>query len=51
VECDAEHLDPLLRALLSDESRLQEMSRSARAIARPDAAAGLADFVEECARA
>jgi UDP-N-acetylglucosamine--N-acetylmuramyl-(pentapeptide) pyrophosphoryl-undecaprenol N-acetylglucosamine transferase len=50
AECDAEHLDPLLRALLSDESRLREMSRSARAIARPDAAAGLADFVEECAR-
>jgi UDP-N-acetylglucosamine--N-acetylmuramyl-(pentapeptide) pyrophosphoryl-undecaprenol N-acetylglucosamine transferase len=50
AQCDAAHLDPLLRALLSDGPRLDAMSRSARAMARPDAAARLADFVEECGR-
>ena len=43
-------LDPILSALVVDASRLDAMSRSARAMARPDAAARLADFVEEHAR-
>lgn len=48
-ECDVTLLDPLLTALLADRDRLGAMSRAARAIARPDAAERLADFVEECA--
>jgi UDP-N-acetylglucosamine--N-acetylmuramyl-(pentapeptide) pyrophosphoryl-undecaprenol N-acetylglucosamine transferase len=50
-DCDAERLDPLLRGLLADAPRLDSMGRAARAMARPDAAGRLADFVEECARA
>jgi UDP-N-acetylglucosamine--N-acetylmuramyl-(pentapeptide) pyrophosphoryl-undecaprenol N-acetylglucosamine transferase len=49
-ECDVERLDPLLRGLLADPARLDSMGRAARAMARPDAAGRLADFVEECAR-
>lgn len=49
AECDAARLDPLLRGLLADAGRLDAMSRAARAMARPDAAMRLADFVEECA--
>jgi hypothetical protein len=37
--------------LLADAPRLDSMGRAARAMARPDAAGRLADFVEECARA
>jgi UDP-N-acetylglucosamine--N-acetylmuramyl-(pentapeptide) pyrophosphoryl-undecaprenol N-acetylglucosamine transferase len=51
VECTAERLDPLLQAMLCDPDRLLEMSRAARAMARTDAAARMADYVEECARA
>ncbi len=50
AECDAERLDPLLRRLLADAGHLDAMGRAARAMARPDAAGRLADFVEECAR-
>jgi UDP-N-acetylglucosamine--N-acetylmuramyl-(pentapeptide) pyrophosphoryl-undecaprenol N-acetylglucosamine transferase len=50
AECDAERLDPLLSALLADPARLESMSNSARAIARPDAAGALADLVEAIAR-
>jgi UDP-N-acetylglucosamine--N-acetylmuramyl-(pentapeptide) pyrophosphoryl-undecaprenol N-acetylglucosamine transferase len=45
-DCHAGTLDPLLTALLEDPARLDEMSRAARALARPKAAAALADLVE-----
>lgn len=47
-ECDGTRLDPILSRLLADCARLDAMSRAARALARPDAAERLADFVEEC---
>jgi UDP-N-acetylglucosamine--N-acetylmuramyl-(pentapeptide) pyrophosphoryl-undecaprenol N-acetylglucosamine transferase len=50
AECDAARVDPLLSKLLADPDGLDAMSRAARALARPDAAARLADYVEECAR-
>jgi UDP-N-acetylglucosamine--N-acetylmuramyl-(pentapeptide) pyrophosphoryl-undecaprenol N-acetylglucosamine transferase len=50
-ECDGKRLDPILSGLLADPLRLDAMGRSARAMARPDAAARLADLVEEHARA
>lgn len=50
AECDAARLDEELGALLADPGRLAEMSARARALARPDAAARLADLVEEVAR-
>jgi UDP-N-acetylglucosamine--N-acetylmuramyl-(pentapeptide) pyrophosphoryl-undecaprenol N-acetylglucosamine transferase len=49
-ECDGERLDVELSALLGDPSRLGSMSAAARRLARPDAAARLADLVEEVAR-
>jgi len=51
AECDARRLDALVSALLADPARLDRMSAAARALARPDAAARLADLVEEHARA
>ena len=50
AECDAARLDPLLSDLLANTAGLEEMGRAARAMARPDAAQRLADYVEECAR-
>lgn len=50
-DCDADHLARLLQDLLGDRSRLEAMGAAARAIARPDAAARVADLVEEAARA
>jgi len=50
AECDATHLDSELRGLLADPGRLDAMSAKARALGRPDAAARLADLVEEVAR-
>jgi UDP-N-acetylglucosamine--N-acetylmuramyl-(pentapeptide) pyrophosphoryl-undecaprenol N-acetylglucosamine transferase len=49
-ECDGERLDAELTALLADPARLESMAASARRLARPDAAARLADLVEEVAR-
>jgi UDP-N-acetylglucosamine--N-acetylmuramyl-(pentapeptide) pyrophosphoryl-undecaprenol N-acetylglucosamine transferase len=46
ADCRAETLDPLLSSLLCDPARLEGMSASARRLARPDAAAALADLVE-----
>lgn len=46
-ECDGNRLDAELRTLLTDPARLESMSDAARGIARPDAAARLADLVEE----
>jgi undecaprenyldiphospho-muramoylpentapeptide beta-N-acetylglucosaminyltransferase len=51
ADCDAAHLDALVGKLLADPEQLQRMSTAARAIARPDAAARVADLVEEHARA
>jgi UDP-N-acetylglucosamine--N-acetylmuramyl-(pentapeptide) pyrophosphoryl-undecaprenol N-acetylglucosamine transferase len=50
AECDATRLDSELRGLLADPGRLDAMSAKARALGRPDAAARLADLVEEVAR-
>jgi UDP-N-acetylglucosamine--N-acetylmuramyl-(pentapeptide) pyrophosphoryl-undecaprenol N-acetylglucosamine transferase len=50
TECDATRLDSELRGLLADPGRLDAMSAKARALGRPDAAARLADLVEEVAR-
>jgi UDP-N-acetylglucosamine--N-acetylmuramyl-(pentapeptide) pyrophosphoryl-undecaprenol N-acetylglucosamine transferase len=47
LECDGDRLDVELKTLLSDPARLESMSEAARGIARPDAAARLADLVEE----
>jgi UDP-N-acetylglucosamine--N-acetylmuramyl-(pentapeptide) pyrophosphoryl-undecaprenol N-acetylglucosamine transferase len=46
TDCSAETLDPLLSDLLGDAAHLDEMSHAARGLARPDAAAVLADLVE-----
>jgi UDP-N-acetylglucosamine--N-acetylmuramyl-(pentapeptide) pyrophosphoryl-undecaprenol N-acetylglucosamine transferase len=50
TECDAAHLDRVVNDLLASPARLAEMSEAARALARPDAAARLADLVEQHAR-
>jgi UDP-N-acetylglucosamine--N-acetylmuramyl-(pentapeptide) pyrophosphoryl-undecaprenol N-acetylglucosamine transferase len=50
AECDAARLDATVSALVAEPERLEEMSRAARALARPDAAERLADLVEEHAR-
>jgi UDP-N-acetylglucosamine--N-acetylmuramyl-(pentapeptide) pyrophosphoryl-undecaprenol N-acetylglucosamine transferase len=50
AECDAARLDSELRGLLPDPGRLDAMSANTRALGRPDAAARLADLVEEVAR-
>jgi UDP-N-acetylglucosamine--N-acetylmuramyl-(pentapeptide) pyrophosphoryl-undecaprenol N-acetylglucosamine transferase len=49
AECDGARLGPRLRGLLADGDHLDAMGHAARAMARPDAAGRLADFVEECA--
>jgi UDP-N-acetylglucosamine--N-acetylmuramyl-(pentapeptide) pyrophosphoryl-undecaprenol N-acetylglucosamine transferase len=49
-ECDGARLDAELAALLTDPARLESMAAAARQLARPDAAARLADLVEEVAR-
>jgi UDP-N-acetylglucosamine--N-acetylmuramyl-(pentapeptide) pyrophosphoryl-undecaprenol N-acetylglucosamine transferase len=48
-DCDAARLDTELRRHLADPVRLEAMSASARGLGRPDAAARLADLVEEVA--
>lgn len=48
-ECDAERLDHLLRGLLEDPETLERMSEHARGLGRADAAARLADLVEDTA--
>jgi UDP-N-acetylglucosamine--N-acetylmuramyl-(pentapeptide) pyrophosphoryl-undecaprenol N-acetylglucosamine transferase len=49
-ECDADRLDAVVSQLLTAPAQLATMSHAARALARPDAAARLADLVEEVAR-
>jgi UDP-N-acetylglucosamine--N-acetylmuramyl-(pentapeptide) pyrophosphoryl-undecaprenol N-acetylglucosamine transferase len=50
AECDAARLDAIAGDLLAAPGRLDAMSRAGRALARPDAAQRLADYVEEIAR-
>lgn len=50
-ECDPEHLDALVSSLLATPERLDAMGAAGRKLARPDAAARLADLVETEARA
>jgi UDP-N-acetylglucosamine--N-acetylmuramyl-(pentapeptide) pyrophosphoryl-undecaprenol N-acetylglucosamine transferase len=49
-DCDAARLDAVVSELLTAPDRLAEMAGAARGLARPDAAARLADLVEEHAR-
>lgn len=51
AECDAARLDAVVSELVADPARLAAMGDAARALARPDAAARLADLVEEHAGA
>jgi UDP-N-acetylglucosamine--N-acetylmuramyl-(pentapeptide) pyrophosphoryl-undecaprenol N-acetylglucosamine transferase len=50
AQFDAARLDGCARELLADGDRLSKMSDATRTLARPDAAARLADLVEEYAR-
>jgi UDP-N-acetylglucosamine:LPS N-acetylglucosamine transferase len=50
AECTAERLDAELTALLADADRLRGMEQAARALARPDAAARVAELVDAHAR-
>jgi UDP-N-acetylglucosamine--N-acetylmuramyl-(pentapeptide) pyrophosphoryl-undecaprenol N-acetylglucosamine transferase len=51
AQCTPSALDDVVSALLADTGELARMGVAARALARPDAAARLADVVEEHARA
>ena len=51
AECDGARLDAVLSDLLASPDRLADMSAAARGLARPDAAARLADLIEEAAGA
>jgi UDP-N-acetylglucosamine--N-acetylmuramyl-(pentapeptide) pyrophosphoryl-undecaprenol N-acetylglucosamine transferase len=50
AECDAVNLDTVVTKLLADPAGRDAMARAAGTLARPDAAARLADLVEEVAR-
>jgi UDP-N-acetylglucosamine--N-acetylmuramyl-(pentapeptide) pyrophosphoryl-undecaprenol N-acetylglucosamine transferase len=50
-DCDPPRLDKVVSELLAEPDRLDRMSDAARGLGRPDAAARLADLVEEHARA
>lgn len=50
-ECTAERLDEVVSGLLADAGARDRMGRAARGLGHPDAAARLADLVEEVARA
>jgi UDP-N-acetylglucosamine--N-acetylmuramyl-(pentapeptide) pyrophosphoryl-undecaprenol N-acetylglucosamine transferase len=50
AECDPQRLDALTSELLATPGRLVAMGAAARALGRPDAAARVADLVEEHAR-
>jgi UDP-N-acetylglucosamine--N-acetylmuramyl-(pentapeptide) pyrophosphoryl-undecaprenol N-acetylglucosamine transferase len=51
AECDPEHLDAVVATLLADPAELAAMGTAARGLGRTDAAARLADVIEEHARA
>ncbi|MBV8949921.1 MAG: undecaprenyldiphospho-muramoylpentapeptide beta-N-acetylglucosaminyltransferase [Actinobacteria bacterium] len=48
-ECDAARIDELVRRMFADPAALREMGARAQALGRADAAARLADLVEEAA--
>jgi len=50
AECDAERLDAVAGSLVSDPQARRRMEDAARSLGHPDAAARLADLVEEVAR-
>ena len=50
ADCTGERLDGLLGGLLVDDARLAEMSTAGRALARPGAAARVAELMEQHAR-
>jgi UDP-N-acetylglucosamine--N-acetylmuramyl-(pentapeptide) pyrophosphoryl-undecaprenol N-acetylglucosamine transferase len=50
-ECDPPRLDAVVSELLAEPDRLERMGAAARRLGKPDAAARLADLVEEHARA
>jgi UDP-N-acetylglucosamine--N-acetylmuramyl-(pentapeptide) pyrophosphoryl-undecaprenol N-acetylglucosamine transferase len=50
-ECDAKRLDGVVSELMVMPDRLEQMGKAAGKLARPDAAARVADLVEEYARA
>jgi UDP-N-acetylglucosamine:LPS N-acetylglucosamine transferase len=50
TDCDAARLDAVVSELLADPQRLAGMQAAARALGRPDAAARVADMIEEHAR-
>jgi UDP-N-acetylglucosamine--N-acetylmuramyl-(pentapeptide) pyrophosphoryl-undecaprenol N-acetylglucosamine transferase len=51
ADLDGAHLAEVLDRLLADPAELSRMGKAARTVARPDAAARVADLVEEVARA
>jgi UDP-N-acetylglucosamine:LPS N-acetylglucosamine transferase len=50
AECNPKALDALVSDLLAQPAKLEAMSAAARGLARPDAAARVADLVEGHAR-
>ncbi|MGI8797250.1 MAG: undecaprenyldiphospho-muramoylpentapeptide beta-N-acetylglucosaminyltransferase [Acidimicrobiia bacterium] len=50
-ECDGARVEAVASELIADRGRLDAMEKAARTLARPDAAARLADLVEEVAGA
>lgn len=50
AECEPARLDSVVSELLASAARLEEMGAAARRLGRPDAAARVADLVEEQAR-
>jgi UDP-N-acetylglucosamine--N-acetylmuramyl-(pentapeptide) pyrophosphoryl-undecaprenol N-acetylglucosamine transferase len=50
-DCDPPRLDAVVSELLAEPDRLERMGAAARRLGKPDAAARLADLVEEHARA
>lgn len=51
AECDAKRIDAVVSELIAAPGRLEAMGNAAAALGRPDAAARVADLVEEYARA
>ena len=51
AECDPPRLDAVVSELVAAPDRLEAMGKAAGKLGRPDAAARVADLVEEYARA
>ena len=50
ADCDVEHVEPILTALLEDPARLEAMGAAARAAGHPNAASSLGRIIEGAAR-